>query len=152
MARMIISKSESQTISEANALAKKILKKGNNIKHALVIALEGDLGAGKTFFTKALAKSFGIKKRVISPTFVLMKRYGISKKPFKNFYHIDCYRIKKPAELKALGWKEISGNPENIIVIEWAEKIKKILPKKIIKIKFEHINPKQRKLVIHNKI
>ena len=69
----------------------------------------------------------------------LIKRFKISKKHFKNFYHIDCYRIKNEKDILELGLKEIILDPKNIVAIEWSEKIKKILPKDAILIKFDFI-------------
>ncbi len=80
-------------------------------------------------------KGAGIKKKITSPTFVLVKSYKV--KSYK-VYHIDCYRVKKAKELLDLGLKEILKNPRNIVLIEWPEIIKKYLPKSAIWIKFEH--------------
>ena len=106
---------------------------------ALVLALQGDLGSGKTTFTQGLAKFLKIKGRVNSPTFVVMKRFG-------NFYHFDCYRLNKPEEILELGWGEIINNPKNIVVVEWPEKIKKFLPKNTHFLKFKFINETHRQI------
>lgn len=106
-----------------------------------IIALEGNLGSGKTTFIQGFAKGLGIKEKITSPTFVILKN-------FKNFYHIDCYRIQTPEEILSIGFKEIISNPNNIVAIEWPEKIKKILPKNIIKIKFKFIDKNTRKIII----
>lgn len=107
----------------------------------IILALQGDLGSGKTTFLQGFAKGLGIKEKITSPTFVIVKR-------FKNFYHFDCYRINKPEEILKLGFKEIITNPKNIVAIEWSEKIQKILPKKAIKLKLEFIDQNTRKIVI----
>jgi len=140
--KTIISKSATETKKIAQDLAKKLAVKKSE-SAAVVIGLFGDLGSGKTTFTQGFAAGLGIKGKVVSPTFILMRRHG-------NFYHFDCYRIKNYKEILILGWQEIVGNPENIILIEWAEKIKKILPKKIIKINFEHVSANKRKIEIGN--
>lgn len=131
----------------AGKLARNILKKIKNQK-AFLIGLEGDLGGGKTVFVQGFANGLGIKKKVLSPTFVILKRFQIpkSKQQFKIFYHIDCYRIKRPKEVLDLGFKNIISNPENIVCIEWADKVKKILPKETLWIKFELKNKNQRKI------
>jgi tRNA threonylcarbamoyladenosine biosynthesis protein TsaE len=119
--------------------------------NALVIALEGELGAGKTTFVQGLAKLFGIKAKVKSPTFNLMKKYKIgtkNKRQATNLYHLDCYRLKNHNDLLVLGIKDILKNKDNILLIEWPERIKKILPKKHIKIRFEHIDKNTRKISI----
>jgi tRNA threonylcarbamoyladenosine biosynthesis protein TsaE len=110
----------------AMALAQKILKSKPK-KAGFVLALEGELGAGKTTFLQGFAKGLGIKEKILSPTFVIMRRYGIrnTKYGILNFYHIDCYRIQKPKEILDLGVKEIISNFEFVdelkrkIVIEY---------------------------------
>ncbi|MEK7624329.1 MAG: tRNA (adenosine(37)-N6)-threonylcarbamoyltransferase complex ATPase subunit type 1 TsaE [Patescibacteria group bacterium] len=133
----ISSDSAKKTKETAQFLAEKVFKKPSG-DSALVIALSGDLGAGKTTFIQGFLKMAGVKKRITSPTFVIFKRFKINDLKFKNIYHVDCYRLNKPAEILKLGFKEIINNPQNIILIEWAEKIKNILPKKIIRIKFDY--------------
>ncbi len=110
-------------------------------KTALVLALSGDLGAGKTKFLQGFAQGLGIEEIVNSPTFVIMKRFG-------NFYHIDCYRLEKPEEIVELGFQEIISNPENIVAIEWPEKIAGILPKNAVKINFKHLEENKREIMI----
>ena len=147
-----ITRNPSQTKKLARTFGQKILKT-KRMKKAIVIALVGDLGGGKTTFLQGFAKGIKVKEKILSPTFVILKKFKIPKvKSQKSkvkgqwFYHIDCYRIKKPKELMDLGFKEIISNPKNIVAIEWAEKIKKILPKNTIWIKFEFKNKKTRKI------
>ncbi len=129
-----ISKSEQQTYKIAANLSKKL-------KGGEVIALEGDLGAGKTAFVKGLAKAVGIKKHVTSPTFVLMKIYPSSNQQsaISNLVHVDCYRLDEPQELFYLGIEEYLNKSDTLVVIEWADKIKKYLKnfKKIIWLNIE---------------
>ncbi|MBU1255467.1 tRNA (adenosine(37)-N6)-threonylcarbamoyltransferase complex ATPase subunit type 1 TsaE [Patescibacteria group bacterium] len=122
-------------------LAKKIIRKGN--KKALIVGLEGELGSGKTTFIQGLAKGLGIEELITSPTFVIMKRYNF---PKGELYHIDCYRIDLK-DLIELDFKEIINNPKNIVVIEWAEKIKDILPNNVIWMKFEYLDKNMRKVI-----
>ena len=121
-------------------------------KQAVIISLEGDLGSGKTCFLQGFASGLGIKEKITSPTFVIMKKYKLNDKKisFSYFYHIDCYRIKKPKELLCLGFKKIISEPQNIIAIEWADQIKNILPKKNINIKFIFIDKNKRKIKFSN--
>jgi len=142
----IITNNFNQTKKLGEALAKKI--KSRKKDKALVLGLSGDLGGGKTTFLQGFAKGLGIKEKVLSPTFVILKRFKIKDLRFKNFYHIDCYRLNRDKEILVLGFKEIISDPKNIIAIEWAEKIKKIIPKNTIWIKFEFIDENKRKIRI----
>jgi len=112
--------------------------KGARRKGALVFALTGDLGSGKTTFVQGFLRGLGVKKRTTSPTFIIFRRFALSHLLFANLYHADAYRLKKAKDLSALGFKGILDDPKNIVLIEWAEKIKKILPKNTIWIKFSH--------------
>lgn len=114
-----------------------------------VIALSGDLGSGKTTFVQGFAKGLGIKDKIISPTFILIRQHLIPNTK-KVFYHIDLYRLEKTDQLFHIGIEEIIKNPNNIIIIEWADKAKKFLPKNTIYITFEQINENSRKIKISN--
>jgi tRNA threonylcarbamoyladenosine biosynthesis protein TsaE len=139
----MISGSIGQTHKIAKDLVEQIVRhRKSNI--ANIIGLSGELGSGKTTFAQGFARALGVKERVISPTFVILKRFKIRGSRFKNLIHIDAYRINKPKEIIDLGWKEIINDPQNIILIEWAEKIKKILPQKHFFINFKHINKNKR--------
>lgn len=118
----MITKSEKETI----ALGQKI---ASQLKGGEIIALIGELGSGKTTLIKGIAQGLGIKKIITSPSFVLMKIYPIKSKGIKQLVHIDCYRIKKPQEISAIGALEYFGQKDTVVVIEWADKIKKILPR-----------------------
>lgn len=137
--------SPGETKKFAADLAKRLAKKRR--RGALILALTGELGSGKTTFVQGFLRGLGVKKKITSPTFVLMKKFQIPNTKYqinskiqipKTAYHIDCYRIKKSNEFLKLGAKEILANPQNIVLIEWAEKIKKILPKNAAWLKFEH--------------
>ncbi|MBZ1345120.1 MAG: tRNA (adenosine(37)-N6)-threonylcarbamoyltransferase complex ATPase subunit type 1 TsaE [Candidatus Nealsonbacteria bacterium] len=145
-----------QTKKLGKILAEEILKTKPK-KTALLIGLEGSLGGGKTTFLQGFARGLRIKEKILSPTFIIMRKFEIrpallkglwQNSEFKNFYHIDCYRIEKPKEILDLGFKEIISNPQNIVTIEWAEKIKKVLPRNTIWINFEFIDKNTRKLII----
>lgn len=137
-------KSPEETEKLAGFLLKKLLK--NDHKNALVIALEGELGAGKTVFVKGIAKALKLKVKVKSPTFNLMKHYKMG--PLV-LYHFDCYRLQDHRDLKILGIKEILNPPENIVLIEWSDRVKKILPKNQIKVHIDHIDKHTRKITIN---
>ncbi len=143
-----ITKNSLQTKKIGEKLAKKILKEGPKKKSAQVLALSGELGGGKTTFLQGFAKGLNIKKRILSPTFVIMKSFKLDSSNFDNFYHLDCYRIKRAKELFALGFDKILSNSKNIVAIEWAERIQKLLPKDARLITFKLYNKKERKIVI----
>lgn len=108
-----------------------------------VIALYGDLGSGKTTFVQGLAKGLGIEEKIISPTFIIVRCYRIKnhESGIMNFYHIDLYRVESEKDIEGLGLEEILQDSQSIIVIEWAEKLKNLLPKKRIDIKFSYDPP-----------
>ncbi len=135
------SHSPKETQKIAVDLAHKILK----TKKGVIIALEGELGAGKTVFVKGFAKALGIKSKIKSPTFVLMKKHVFAG---RNLYHLDCYRVGDHKDLKIPELKEIFSESHNIILIEWAERVKKILPKKHITVHLDHISENERKISI----
>lgn len=144
----IISKSDKETMYVAEILAGEILKSKNPSREAFVIAMNGDLGTGKTTFTKGLAKGLGIKKRILSPTFVLSKKYEFRGKYYKNLIHVDCYRLKGDKIVKSIKWSDILKDKKNIIIIEWSDKIRKYLPKKRLNIAFKHKNTSERLLTV----
>lgn len=112
-----------------------------------IIALEGELGAGKTTFAQAFVKALGIRAKVKSPTFNIIKKYKVPKKN-KFVYHIDCYRLKDHKEAILLGIKDVFEEPDSFVLIEWPERIEKILPKKIIRIHMDHTGKDKRKISI----
>jgi tRNA threonylcarbamoyladenosine biosynthesis protein TsaE len=126
-------------------MAKEILKSSKlptaSIKkneQAKVIALVGELGAGKTTFSQGFLKALGVKRRVISPTFLIIRKYAVRSKKHEYAFHMDCYRLNNSIELLSLGFKDILANPQNIVLIEWPELVKKYLPKNTVWIKIEH--------------
>lgn len=131
-------KTAGQTKKLAAKLAKEILKSGPRRKHAHVIALAGDLGTGKTTFTQGFAKALGIKRRMVSPTFLIFRNYDLKGGDSHAFFHMDAYRIDDPKELRPLGFKEALRDPGHIFLIEWADKIKNVLPKDTIWVELSH--------------
>ncbi len=126
--------------------AKKIL---SQLTGGTILGLVGELGSGKTVFVQGLAKALGVKKTVNSPTFVLMKIYDIRHMihDIRQLVHVDAYRINHPQELLDIGLQEYLGKDDCLVVIEWADKVKKILPKKTLYIKFK-IKNQQRIIAI----
>ncbi len=122
----------------ASSLARKFCGRKKKIKGALVLALVGELGAGKTAFVQGFLRALGVRQKITSPTFVLMKKYPLRRGIFRAAYHIDCYRLKSARELSSLNFQEILKDASGIILIEWAEKIKKVLPKSAVWLEFSH--------------
>lgn len=139
-----LSKSQQETKKIASTIAKRVVEKSNS---GIVVALEGELGVGKTTFVKGFASSLGIKKTITSPTFILFRKYKTNLTKINFLYHIDAYRIKSPRELQILGIVEIFKIPKTITIIEWSENIKKLLPKNTIKICFKHGKNKNERLI-----
>lgn len=125
----------------------KLLKMDNT--KARVLALRGELGAGKTTITQELARQFGIKETVVSPTFVIMKFYDINPKSkyhphFKKLIHIDAYRLDSHIELLKIGWQELISDKNNLIIIEWPEKVLECISDSDLKIELSHIDDETR--------
>lgn len=137
----IITNSEKETFEFGEKIAK-------SLKGGEVIGLIGNLGAGKTIVSKGIAKGLGVKQTVNSPTFTIMKVYPIpnSKIPNSKFVHIDAYRLKSADELTAIGALEYFNRPDTIVVIEWSDKVKKILTNNTKKIKIK-INDNKRTII-----
>lgn len=137
----------SHNLETTHEVAKEFLKTLSPLRgRATIIELIGDLGAGKTTFTKSLAEELGVGDTVISPTFVIQKRYSITNHPhFKTLIHIDAYRFETQEEIKALDLEQDIQNGENLILIEWPSKIQNHIPESI-KLNFEHVNETTRKI------
>lgn len=140
---------KSKNIKETNKIAKEFLDKIKpNKVGATTVGLYGDLGTGKTAFTQAVAKLLGVKRKVNSPTFVIMKSYLLKNSSFGKLIHIDAYRLKNEKELLHLGWEEIIGNPGHLVFIEWPERVIKAMPKKHHKILISHTKEGHRRFKI----
>jgi tRNA threonylcarbamoyladenosine biosynthesis protein TsaE len=146
---VFITNSPEQTRKLGKILAKEL--RGGEI-----VCLMGELGSGKTTFAQGTLKGLGAKKPYTSPTFVVMKHYKLKAKSKKrkataqnskleNIYHIDAYRVCAK-DVLALGWKEIIANKKNTVIVEWAERIRKIIPKGAVWIRFEHLEGDERKI------
>lgn len=129
--KKIITKNEKETRAAAARFAKTL--KGGDI-----VALIGDLGAGKTAWVKGMAEGLGIRNRVTSPTFILLQCFVVNKSKIKKLCHVDAYRLKDSSELKAIGIEEYLGFKDAVTVIEWAEKGEGLLrARKVIRIEFK---------------
>ena len=113
---------------------------------ATVVTLSGDLGAGKTAFAKALARSFGIEEEVTSPTFVIEKIYALPRGAFQRLIHIDAYRLNGAHDLDVLGWRELLQESGNLILLEWPEKVEEAIPADALRISLEYIDEHTRSI------
>ncbi|MDD5750245.1 MAG: tRNA (adenosine(37)-N6)-threonylcarbamoyltransferase complex ATPase subunit type 1 TsaE [Candidatus Pacebacteria bacterium] len=118
---------------------------------ALILELRGDLGGGKTTFMQGFAEGLAISDKIISPTFVIMKKFKLRGLSFKFLYHIDCYRLQKPEEILELGWQEIIADPANIVAVEWPERIGKFLPASCLRLDFVFLDKNKRQITINGK-
>jgi len=147
----IFSHSPVQTQKIAQILVKTLLDQDANPPH--IFALQGNLGAGKTTFIQGVGKTLKIKGKILSPTFLIIKSFPLQKNPhFKNFYHIDCYRLEKAEEILTLDFKKIIQDPKNLVFIEWPERIKKLLPKNTLWINFKVVDKNKREITINSKV
>lgn len=121
-------------------------------KGAQVICLEGELGAGKTTFTQGFLEGLGAPGPYTSPTFMIMKQYRVTwntergAEKLREVYHIDAYRVESEDVLE-LGWEEIAEDKNNIIIVEWSDRIREIIPDTAVKLRFSWIDEDRRKIV-----
>ena len=143
---MKISVSKNQTDKISRELAKTLRQAQGKkfFNKAVVIGLSGELGSGKTAFCQSFAKALGVKEKVHSPTFIIFRRYALHVTRYEHLYHFDAYRIKNKKDILALGWEKIISDPKNIILVEWAENIKKVFPKKHFWINLAHLGKNKR--------
>jgi tRNA threonylcarbamoyladenosine biosynthesis protein TsaE len=144
----MISDSPKDTVSIAREFAKNLEP---HLGGATVVALSGELGSGKTTFTKSFAEAFGVKPEdITSPTFVIQKKFTIEGHGhWKTLVHMDAYRLEKPEEIEKLGWKELLADKSNLILIEWPENIGRALPKHAQRISFSYKGENSREIVFN---
>ena len=133
-----------KTEQETQEVAKELVKL---LKGGELIALSGNLGAGKTVFVKALAKELGVKEEATSPTFVLMKVYQADHGKVDKFVHVDCYRLSGQEDLFEIGLGDYLNYDNTVVAVEWADKIAN-LPDKTIKVHIDILEGDQRKITI----
>ena len=165
MQKEFVTTNAKQTQKLGEMLAEEILADGRfNLKNAksvlevesrsaFVVCLSGELGAGKTTFTQGFLQGLGLQGPFTSPTFLIMKEYRSALKTknykLKTVYHIDAYRINED-DLLNLGWEEMIANKNNIIIIEWAGRLKEIIPADSLWVNFEWMGEKERKITLTN--
>ena len=143
-----------ETISQSEEATRKIAEAFvAGIPSESVVALRGDLGAGKTAFSAGILASLGAIGPFPSPTFVIMHRYDLatpSAQGIRRIYHIDAYRINDPDELSRLGFEEWITDPEGLVLIEWPERVESILPENVVTVSLEAVSETERRISWEN--
>ncbi len=136
-----------KSLEETQAFAEQL---SHEMRGGEVLLLSGDLGAGKTSFTQGFAKGLGITQRIISPTFIIMRSYDISdnKKEIKKFFHVDLYRTQSEHDIEGLGLLELMNDKENIVVIEWPDRLGKLKPQNRWELSFTSLSENSREITI----
>ena len=142
----LISKSLEETKKIAESFVNTLMAR----ETACVVALSGDLGSGKTAFSQAVGSVLGVVENMQSPTFVIEKIYPIDYHGFSRLIHIDAYRLDRDEELVHLGWREIIAQKENLILIEWPERVSNIIPTTAQKIFFKFVDENTREIEYEN--
>ena len=132
-----ITNNRDETLDFAEKFAKQIVA-------PKIIVLSGDLGAGKTTFSKGFAKGLGISETITSPTFTLLNEYSGD----KNLYHFDMYRLSSKEEAYELGFENYFENNDGIILVEWAENVKGLFTPPYLKVLIEKIDENKRKFTL----
>lgn len=161
MKHRVVSHSEKETFAFAREFAK-------TLRGGEVVALIGDLGSGKTTFVRGLARAFGIREPIRSPTFTLMHIHHVKRKfqipnslpdrqagkfQIRTLVHVDAYRLQNARELEEIGIGEYLGKPDTVVLIEWADRVKDILrrSKKVHELRFFHGKELERKIILKTK-
>ncbi len=134
----------SKTAQDTKELAESIAKV---LEPGAVLALYGELGAGKTAITRFIVEALGVVARVQSPTFVILRNYRGTD---FTVFHADLYRLTSFREAIGIGLEDLFSTPKAITIIEWPELVESILPERTIRIKFEYIDDTIRKIYVHN--
>lgn len=139
---------ETETLGQKLAASLTMAKEGDALSPC-ILCLWGQLGSGKTTFVQGFAKGLGIAGRLLSPTFIIVRRYGL-KGSIPFFYHIDLYRIEKDEDMNSLGLMEIFSDIHAIIAVEWPERLGAKIPKKRLDIRFEISGEEERKITMRD--
>lgn len=138
-----ILKGEAATIEFAKTIAK-------GLQGGEVILLSGDLGAGKTTFSRGLGQALGVKQNVNSPTFVVMKVYDANTEAVKRLVHIDAYRLESGQDLQNIGATEYFGAEKTVTLIEWPERVMNIMPQETMRISIRCMDEDSREFTVEN--
>lgn len=143
MDRTIFTATEEETVRVGKELA-------GDLKPNDVVFLTGNLGSGKTTFTKGIAEGLGIETRIISPTFVVVREHTVPKEPspIKTLYHLDLYRLQNEKEVLGIDMKDYLDDENGVVVIEWPEIGQNLVNKKVWIVHFETTDHEGRKITI----
>lgn len=128
--------SEEETVAISQEIA-------SLIKAPAILTLTGDLGAGKTVFSRGFARALGVTDHISSPTFTIVQEYEI---PLGTLYHMDLYRISSDEEAVSFGIEEFLNDSHSINLIEWPQRLKWLLPDSVISIEISHVSEFVRKI------
>ena len=134
------------TLTEFQEVAADFAQKLTPGSGATVVALHGDLGAGKTTFVQNVARALGVQDDIISPTFIIQKRYELEGQKFARLVHVDAYRLESAHELEVLDWGDLVRDPANIVFIEWPENVEGLLDEAAHHVYFEYIDEDTRRI------
>lgn len=135
-----------QTQEQTQDLAAKLAQK--HLGQPVLIALQGDLGSGKTTFAQGFAKGLGISSKILSPTFVITRQYQIPRSS-QIFYHVDLYRLDENFDTINTGIQELLDNQKDIVLLEWPERLGSNLPQKTILVTFKYKSENEREIEIN---
>ena len=127
----------SSSPEELRIIAAEYIRALRPAAEATLVTLSGELGAGKTTFCQAAALALGVEETVTSPTYVIEKIYALEGKPWQRLVHIDAYRLTGAKDLGVLGWAELMVNPENLILLEWPERVADAIPASAHALRFD---------------
>lgn len=134
----IITKSPEETKKFGQILSNNILtkKEKGEIAGPILICLYGELGSGKTTFVQGVLQGLGIATRILSPTFIIVRRYecvAIN----GTISHIDCYRLTDNKAIEGLGFQDVFSDPSGLVLVEWADRLGMQIPKRRMDITFD---------------
>ena len=138
---IFVSRSEAETENFAAALAERLAP-------GAIVALEGDLGAGKTVFARGFARGLGITEPVSSPTYTIVQEYALA--GGGRLYHLDLYRIGAPEAALAFGVDEFFDDPEAYTLVEWPERVGSLIPARALKVTVRHRGETERELHVRS--
>ncbi|MBQ9089144.1 MAG: tRNA (adenosine(37)-N6)-threonylcarbamoyltransferase complex ATPase subunit type 1 TsaE [Lentisphaeria bacterium] len=118
----------------------------NKCSPGTVVILDGDLGAGKTVFSRGFARALGIDEPVSSPTYTIVQEYELPERG--RLYHLDLYRISGVSAALAFGVDEFLNDPSSYALVEWPERIEGILPEDAVKVRLKHAGEGKREITV----